>query len=209
MRLLALALFCAPIYSSLFASGVSIKLSGNQDPTCGADLICITSTSFPLTTNDSGGAYSQYVNEQGGPITALNFDLDYVDASCPSGTPAPVNLSFDGTFFAYTSQGLNVASSSKCTSMQTSGGLAEAEYLLTLTFAPGIPDSFLFQIDLNSDPNSTDPNAPGGWVPDTTFTVTTTTPEPGSILLLAGGMSLLAGLGAKRSRDRRNLTSAG
>ena len=196
MRLL-LPVFLLGLFLVSQAGAVGIKLSGNQDPACSTQYICITDGSFLITTNSVGGGYFQADNAEGSPITALNFDLDYVDPGCATGPASPVNLSFGSDFLPFASQNLSVSDSSSCTTMKTAQGVDIAQYLLSLNFGPGVPNNFLFEIDLTNAGNG-DPNGAGGWVPSTTFSVTTASPEPMTYGLAGLGICLLAGLRFRR-----------
>src|SRR5277367_5872337 len=101
MRLFWLTLLTAGLVSSAFASGVNIKLSGNQDPLCGPPYICVSTDSFVISVDDLGGGFFDAVNGQTGPITQLNFDLAYEDSGCPSGAPTPVQLNLDSSFLQF------------------------------------------------------------------------------------------------------------
>jgi MYXO-CTERM domain-containing protein len=205
MRVFWLLALLIGVSSGLFASGVTIKLTGNQDPpSCDPTIeICVTTGSFDITTDSNGGGFFTAYNDQLPALTELSFDLDYVDAGCtPGGTADQVNLVLDVTFLTqYASGGLTEDVSNTCT---TQAGVAE--YDLQLAFQPGIDDANVFSIDLNSD-QSTDPNGTGGWVPNEQSPVIDNAPEPNT--LQAGGVAamLLLGVGAWRRRSRARFTT--
>lgn len=198
MRVFRAFLFLMALSSALHASGVTIKLSGNQDPSCDPSVICITNDSFDVTTNSSGGGFLAAVNDEGlgVNITGFNFDLDYVDPACtPGGTASTVTLNLDPTFYEdFASTGLSISPSQTCTSQ---AGIAE--YQLDLYFTPGIPSLDEFYVDLNTD-GSTDPNGAGGWVPNTESPVITNIPEPGTLAAGGAGLLLVALAAFRRSR---------
>lgn len=203
MRVFRLLLLLVVLPSAVFASGATIKLSGNTDPAaCPISDICITNDSFDILTNSGGGGYFNAFNQQDENITGLLFDLDYVDPTCtPGGTATPVSLQLDPTFYLqYATTGLSVSSDQSCTSQAGVG-----EYQLDLFFTPGIATASVFSIDLNSD-GSTDPNGTGGWIPSTDSPVQTTIPEPGTLAAGASGL-LLLGFGLYR-RSRREANTA-
>jgi hypothetical protein len=193
MRVFRAFLFLTVFSTVLFGSGATIKLSGNQDPDCVAPEICITNDSFDITTNSSGGGYFQAVNEQSIAITELDFDLDYVDPTCtPGGSASPVTLDLDPTFYEqYATTSLSFSSNETCTAQDGVG-----DYQLDLVFTPGILNSFLFSIDLNSD-GSTNPDDPGGWLPNTESPVYAA-PEPATWASGAGLLLLAFGIYRRR-----------
>ncbi len=193
-KLALLTVFCA----SLASADVVIRLSGDQDPACQAGFICVTSNSFAIQTNSSGGGFFDAINNVGMNITSLQFDLDYNSPGCPTGAPAPVTLALGPSFQAFDSGGLSFSTSSKCTSAAN-----VAEYLLSLQFTPGIPNNQIFQVNLNTS-TSTDPNGAGGWLPNTMSTVMDATSIPEPRLLGFVGLALIAIMASELlSRIRR------
>jgi hypothetical protein len=197
MRVKFLALLIAISGSSLFASGVTIKLSGNQDPVCMQDEVCITNDLFDIDTDSNGGGFITAVNAQGDLITQLNFSLEYADPGCPANSSTSPNLSFDSAFLSFATDSLEISQSSQCDPNTAD----VADYTLSLDFLPGIPNDYQFEINLNSD-GTMDPNGTGGWLPGDTFPVNTAVPEPGTLAAGASGL-LLLGMGVYRRARRR------
>jgi hypothetical protein len=183
MRFVRLIPYFALLCLCLSARATTITLSGNSDPTCGASQVCISSSSFDVTVNSSGGGAFQVINETTSTLTGLEFDIPYYDPNCPGGTPVTPTLIIEPSFSRpYGSGGVN---SNVSTSCDVTAG--EADYMLTLTFLPGVPSDYEFTLSLNDPGFGT-----GGWVPGpTSDTASFSTPEPGTLLAASAGLALL------------------
>ena len=178
-------LLYAAVLSGGLASATTITLSGNTDPACAAGAICITSSTFNIPIDAAGGGNFELLNQTASTINKLIFNLPYYDGNCPAGTPASPTLAISSSFIlAYGTNGLSFNTSDTC------GAAGVANYMLTLTFLPGIQTSFQFFVDLNTGGPTVDG---GGWVPGNTVNADlSSVPEPATLSIGLGGLLLLA-----------------
>jgi hypothetical protein len=176
-------LFCAFVLSGSLATGTTITLSGDTDPTCPAGAICIATNTFDIPIDAAGGGFFQVVNQTTTTIDSLIFDLPYFDGNCPGGTPASPTLTISSSFIQdYGTSGLSFNTSQTC-----GASTGTANYMLTLTFLPGIQTNFQFFVDLNTGGPTVDG---GGWVAGDTVNSDSSSdaPEPGTLAVALGGL---------------------
>lgn len=169
---------------------VTFVLSGDQDPACTAGYVCIINNSFTFSVDATGGGYIKVINSELLNITSLDFDVQYESPTCP-GFAGGIEATVDPTFTnMFGSDSLTFTQNTACSSSKPGA----ADFLLDLTFGPGVPPGFIFNISLNDDASTTVDGA-GGWVPNSTSTAVAGTaspaPEPGSVAIAASGLILL------------------
>jgi hypothetical protein len=74
-------------------------------------------------------------------------------------------------------------------SCDTTPGLAD--FLLNISFAPGIQNDFAFIVDLNTPYTNTSVNGLGGWLPNAITTNYDNVPEPGTLAACVSGLALV------------------
>ena len=164
------------IYSLLLAAALTGAAT--------AGTLTITLTNDDLSTTAGGTVTFQATAVNGDPINAINFNGDLIGALDPA-------LTLDDTAF------LN-----NWFSVDPSSTFGPAD-LFNVTVAPGtLPGPYLGSLDITGGPGATDQNL----LATVDFTVTVTpassTPEPGTFVMLAGALVGL-GLWARRRAASR------
>lgn len=200
MHLLRTVFLLAAMASPLGA--VTLQLTGDQDPGCSSGYICINNGSFSFTVNGSGGGYFKILNGDMETYTSLDIEVPYLNPNCPNALNI-VTLIIDPSFTGMFGQGgFSDSASTVCVAGETD----MAEYILNLTFSPGIGPNLIFNINLNDNTSSVDPTGSGGWLANGTSTDSASAPEPGTFAIGASGL-LLLGVVWKRAWKRRYCTS--